>query len=66
VKVVSKKAIDLQPGDRVERYEDRPAINLYRGVVKNVVVVDRGVQVNYEGSGFHVTAEHTPVQVEEG
>lgn len=60
----TKKAIELMPGDYIRRIEDRPNIHLYRGVVKTTVVVDRGVQINYEGGMHVVTGEATPVEVD--
>lgn len=59
----SKKAIALEPGDHVHRIEGRPNINLYRGVVRNTVVVDNGLQVNYVG-GMHVTLDDEDTLVE--
>lgn len=58
-----KKAIELQPGDRVLAFDDRPNFNVYRGTVRNTVVVDRGLQINYDPSGTIVVPEDVLVKV---
>jgi hypothetical protein len=60
---MEKTAIELTDGDMIRRLESCPAINLYRGTVKNIVVVDRGVQINYVGGTYVIVPENEIVEV---
>lgn len=45
VVTVTKRAIDLLPGDQIVKQGSCPN-SMYRGTVRNIVVVDAGVQIN--------------------
>lgn len=55
------KAIELRPGDKIEGCHFPPS--LYAGTVKSTVVVDRGVQINLEPSGYYTVPEDAPIEV---
>lgn len=58
---IKKKAIDLMPGDRCTG----PSVDFTeKGVVKNTVVVDKGVQINWEGGTYTVRPENYELEVE--
>jgi hypothetical protein len=60
--VVSKRAIDLQPGDLCVG----PSIDFTeRGTVKSTTVVDRGVQINWEGGMYTIRPEDYLIDVME-
>lgn len=55
-----KDALSLKAGDKIVGGQDDTDsyhLTLYTGVVKEVVVVDRGIQVNFEEGGHIVRAE---------
>lgn len=61
----SKPAIELEAGDYIESINDRPNFNIYRGIVRNIVPVDEGVEVNYEPSGCVIVASDILVTIRE-
>lgn len=57
----TKKAIDLMPGDRCTG----PSVDFTdEGVVKNTIVVDEGVQINWEGGTYTVRSKDYELEVE--
>lgn len=64
----TKRAADLRPGDYIESIASRPAINLYRGTVGNVIPAVQGepegdVQITYEGGGYVVVGRDDQVML---
>jgi hypothetical protein len=52
--IIRKRAIDLDPGDVCVG----PSMDFTeRGTVKNTTVVDRGVQINWEGGTWTIRPE---------
>lgn len=55
---MKKSAIDLQAGDKIVGGEFASDVaNVYTGVVKTTTIVDRGVQIGFEGGGYIVRSE---------
>jgi len=49
--------LDLKPGDRVMRFDDRPNFNVYRGVVRTVsTMADGRILIDYEDGHIIVDA----------
>lgn len=62
MRTVYREAINLQPGDVCVG----PSVDFSEhGVVKNTIVVDRGVQINWEGGTYTVRPEKYVLCVQE-
>jgi len=58
--IITKKAIELDEGDVCVG----PSIDFTeRGIVKNTTVVDRGVQINWEGGTHTIRPEDYEIEV---